>query len=181
MTTHHYSRIRIALHWLIALSVLGLFLLGEWMEGLDYTHPWSISAPDWHRSLGILLLAVLLPRLAWRLLRPVAPEGTHKPWERIAGRLMHSMLDIATLAVILSGYLISTADGRDVAVFGWFEVPALFTGVNEQESIAGMWHEWLAIALLVLAGLHAAAALKHHFVDRDRTLRRMLSPTSRSE
>lgn len=171
----NFSLLRIAFHWLIAIAILSLFLLGEWMEGLDYYHSWYNRAPDWHRSVGMLLLAVVLLRMVWRLAgEKVAALHTHKAWEKLLGRLMHLLLDMFTLLVLLSGYFISTAGGKAVSVFGWFEVPAVFGGIKQQESIAGQWHEWLAIALLVLAGLHAMAALKHHFVDRDDTLRRMI-------
>ena len=75
---------------------------------------------------------------------------------------------------MFSGYLISTADGRGVSVFGLFEVPASLTGIPDQEDVAGVLHEWLAWGLIILAGLHALAAIKHHFIDRDATLSRML-------
>jgi cytochrome b561 len=74
----------------------------------------------------------------------------------------------------LSGYLISTADGRPVDVFGIFTLPATLSGLPNQADTAGDLHLAMAIAVIVLAALHALAALKHHFIDRDRTLRRML-------
>lgn len=169
-----YRPIRIITHWVIAAAVIGLFVLGLWMVDLDYYHPWYNRAPDWHRSVGLLLMMALTLRIMWRLFgKRIDPIASHNPWEQLIGRLMHSTLDLITLLVIASGYLISTADGRAVAIFDWFAVPALFTGANNQESVAGLWHEWLAIALIVLASLHALAALKHHVVDRDATLRRM--------
>lgn len=174
MLLKRYGHTRLLLHWLIALAIIALFILGEWMVDLDYYHRWYNRAPDWHRSVGLLLVAVLGVRVIWRLFgKRVYALASHKPWERIIGRLMHSALDLITLLVIVSGYLISTADGRAVAVFDWFAVPALYAGANNQESIAGLWHEWLSIILIMLACLHALAALKHHFVDRDETLRRM--------
>lgn len=182
MSVPSFSWLRIVLHWLIAIGILSLFLLGEWMEDLDYYHAWYLRAPEWHRSLGMLLLALVTLRLGWRLIGPkVPPLPSHRPWEQVLGRLMHALLDVVTLLVLVSGYLISTAGGTAVPVFDWFEVPALFNGIERQESIAGEWHEWLAIALLVLASLHALAALKHHFIDRDSTLRRMYWPHSRAD
>jgi cytochrome b561 len=74
---------------------------------------------------------------------------------------------------MFSGYLISTADGRAVDVFDWFSIPATIHGYDNQEDIAGLVHLVLAISLISLVTLHAAAALKHHFIDRDRTLLRM--------
>lgn len=176
-----YGWVAILLHWMVALGVIGLFALGVWMVGLTYYDPWYNRAPDWHRSVGMLLLGVLLLRFAWRLWLPrPAPEPAHKPWERVLGHAAHGLLNLLTLAVIVAGYLISSADGRPVAVFDWFSVPAVFDGFEQQESLAGDWHRWLAYVLIGLAALHALAALKHHFVDRDRTLRRMLWPARRN-
>ncbi|MOA52423.1 hypothetical protein D3C78_1757160 [compost metagenome] len=75
---------------------------------------------------------------------------------------------------MFSGYLISTADGRGIEVFGWFTVPATLSGIDGQEDIAGVVHLWLAWGLIGMAALHALAALKHHFIDRDATLSQML-------
>lgn len=75
---------------------------------------------------------------------------------------------------MISGYLISTEDGRPIAVFGWFSVPALGALFDNQADIAGLVHEYVAYSLITLALLHAVAALKHHFFDKDHTLKRML-------
>ena len=74
----------------------------------------------------------------------------------------------------MAGYLITTADGQPVAVFDRFQLPATLYGLENQADLAGQWHDGLAIALVSLAGLHTLAALKHHFIDRDDTLVRML-------
>jgi cytochrome b561 len=83
---------------------------------------------------------------------------------------------VLVFAIMLSGYLISTADGRAIEVFGWFAVPATLQGIDGQEDVAGDVHFYLAVTLMVIVGGHALAALKHHFIDRDPTLRRMLRP-----
>jgi cytochrome b561 len=79
------------------------------------------------------------------------------------------------LALFISGYLISTADGRAIEVFGWFELPATLTLVN-QEDVAGVIHWGLAWTLMATVALHAVAAIKHHWLDKDKTLVRMLKP-----
>ena len=132
----------------------------------------------WHKSIGILLMALVLGRLVWRGLNshPLAIPG-HKRWEKRLASVVHGLLYGLLLTVPVSGYLISTADGRPVNVFGWFSVPALMPAMgNNQADIAGLWHFWLATLLVSLAGLHALGALKHHIIDRDRTLSRMLKP-----
>ena len=78
------------------------------------------------------------------------------------------------LLIVISGYLISTAKGRGVSLFGWVEVPALVSNLPDQAQRAGAVHYWLALGLLGVAGVHALGALKHHFIDKDNTLRRML-------
>jgi cytochrome b561 len=83
------------------------------------------------------------------------------------------VLYLGLFGVMISGYLISTADGRGIEVFGLFSVPATLTGIPQQEDIAGAIHEYLAWGLVIFAALHGLAALKHHFIDRDSTLLRM--------
>lgn len=169
-----YGLVSILLHWLVALAVFGLFGLGLWMVGLDYYSGWYRTAPDLHKSIGIVLLLVMLGRLAWRFVSPPPPApASHGAATRLASRAGHAFLYLALFGVMLSGYLISTADGRGIAVFGLFEVPAILSGLPGQADVAGVVHEYLAWALVIFAGLHALAALKHHFIDRDATLVRM--------
>lgn len=175
-----FGLVSVVLHWLVALTVFGMFGLGLWMRTLDYYSPWYRTAPDIHKSVGILLLLVMLLRLLWRFLSPPpAPLANHGPLTRLGSRTGHALLYLGLFALLVSGYLISTADGRPIEVFGWFQVPALITGIPDQEDLAGEIHEYLAWGLVGLAVVHALAALKHHFIDRDATLRRMLGRTPR--
>lgn len=171
-----YGLISIVLHWLMALLIVGLYFLGDYMVDLDYYHPWYLKASDLHRSLGMLVAALLVLRLVWRRLNP-RPRAEGLPWERHIAAWMHGLLYVMTGVAAVSGYLISTGDGQGVQVFGLFEVPALNDGFDNQEDYAGLVHEFSTDALLLLALLHGLAALKHHFFDRDRTLRRMLWPS----
>jgi len=114
-------------------------------------------------------------RLLWRLYSPPpSPLASHTPLERRAAHAVHLLLYGLLFALMLSGYLISTADGRGLEVFGLFTLPATLTAIPRQEDVAGAVHLTLAWLLIGLAALHALAALKHHLFDRDRTLRRML-------
>lgn len=170
-----YGWVAVALHWGMALMVVGLFALGLWMTSLGYYDPWYRKGPDLHRSIGVLLFALLLARLAWRWVNPQpAPEPNHAPWERLIAHCAHRALYLLLILLCLSGYLISTADGRAIQLFGWIELPALIHGIDQQEEYAGTAHWLLALTTLTLAGLHALAALKHHFIDKDRTLLKML-------
>lgn len=170
-----YGLVSILLHWLVAITVFGLFGLGYWMVGLDYYSAWYKAAPHLHKSIGLLLFAVMLGRMVWRRLSPPpASPANHGDLTRLASRSGHALLYVGLFALMLSGYLISTADGRGIEVFGWFEVPATLTIIPDQEDVAGQAHKYLAWSLVIFAGLHALAALKHHFLDRDPTLLRML-------
>jgi len=170
-----YGVVSVLVHWSVALVVFGLFALGLWMVGLDYYNPWRQIAPDLHKSIGIVLLVVMLLRLLWRFFSPPPPATPNQSrLVRIASKLGHLLLYALLFAVLISGYLISTAEGDGISVFNAFVIPSLFSGIRGQAELAGIIHLYLAIALVGFAVLHGLAALKHHFIDRDATLIRML-------
>jgi cytochrome b561 len=173
-TSSHYGLTSIALHWLVAVSVFGLFGLGYWMVGLDYYSSWYQTAPNLHKSIGILLFAVMLVRVLWRWVSPPpASLASHGRLTRLGATFGHAFLYLGLFVLMVSGYLISTADGRGIGVFGLFDVPATITSIPRQEDVSGLVHEYLGWAVVIFAGIHGLAALKHHFIDRDRTLLRM--------
>ncbi|MFK8332150.1 cytochrome b [Pseudomonas sp. BJa5] len=174
-STSRYGLVSIVMHWGVALAVFGLFGLGLWMMGLDYYSPWRKEAPELHKSIGLVLLAVMLVRVLWRFISPPPPAlPNHGKLTRMASKAGHGALYLGLFAVMIAGYLISTADGVGIPVFGLFEVPALVSNLPDQADVAGEIHFYLAWGLVIFAGLHALAALKHHFIDRDATLKRML-------
>lgn len=173
-----YGWVAIALHWLVAIVVIGLFALGLWMTDLTYYDDWYKQAPFIHKSIGILLFGTMIFRLIWRWTNtePQA-EPSLTRIERLGSSAAHWALYGLLFAIMISGYLISTADGNSISVFGWLEVPATLMK-EHQEDIAGDVHFWLAWTVIVLASLHALAALKHHFWDGDATLKKMLGRAS---
>ncbi|WP_029933364.1 cytochrome b [Thiomicrospira pelophila] len=172
---NQYGVVQIALHWLIAVTIFGLFGLGLWMVDLTYYSAWYRTAPDLHRSIGVLVVSLMVFRLLWRLANPkVELIPTHKNWERKLAHVTHALMYGLMLLLAISGYMITTAKGQPLHVFDWFSIPAISTGIEYQEDIAGDLHEIFAWSLIGLALLHIAGALKHHFVDRDNTLKRML-------
>lgn len=174
-----YGWVSITLHWIAAVAIVGLFALGLWMTGLGYAHPWYNRAPAIHESVGVLLIALILVRIAWRLANPVpALEPAMPAWERFSARAAHLAMYLLMVVVLASGYLIPTADGSWISVFGWFSVPPVVLGIDRQADWAGWVHYWGAWALIGVAAVHTLAALKHHFIERDRTLRKMLGPRS---
>ena len=174
-SSSRYGWVSIFMHWGVALAVFGLFALGLWMVGLDYYSTWRKDAPELHKSIGLVLLAVMVLRVLWRFISPPPPAlASYSRMTRIGATFGHAFLYLSLFAVMIAGYLISTADGVGIPVFGLFEVPALVSGLPDQADTAGEIHLYLAWALVIFSGLHALAALKHHFIDRDATLTRML-------
>tara|TARA_R110002126_G_scaffold160458_13_gene308142 strand:- start:4817 stop:5368 length:552 start_codon:yes stop_codon:yes gene_type:complete len=169
-----YGMVSIILHWLVAVAIFSLFALGYWMVDLTYYSSWYRSAPYWHKSIGIMLFFLVIFRLFWRFStqKPRA-LSSHSVLEKRLARITHIVLYLLLLLIMLSGYLISTADGRPIAVFDWFNVPALGELFPRQADIAGAIHQYLAYGLVGLSAFHALGALKHHFIDKDSTLRRM--------
>lgn len=172
-TESRYGLISIGLHWLVALVVVGMFSLGLWMDSLDYYDAWYRKAPEIHKSIGVLLFVVMLGRTVWRQVSP-APRPAGTALEQKMAHKVHVVLYVLLFILMLSGYLISTADGRAVDVFGWFSIPAIVSGLKNQEDVAGEVHEILAFTLIALVTLHTLAAMKHHFINRDATLKRIL-------
>lgn len=176
-----YGWASILLHWTMAIMIVVLLPLGLWMTSLDYYHPWYKKGPDLHRAIGVILASLLILRLTWRLLQPQPRPLASKRWEQLTARTTHALLYLILLTLVISGYLISTADGRAVDVFGWFQVPATLQGIEHQEDIAGDIHFAVAMLLIAMLVLHIGAALRHHLIDRDRTLIRMLKPEVKKE
>ncbi|SNB54695.1 cytochrome b561 [Marinobacter sp. es.042] len=174
-TSANYGLVTIVNHWVVALAVFGLFGLGFWMVDLSYYDDWYRRGPDIHRSIGILLFLLMLFRVVWRSVN-VSPDPLdgHKRWEIRSAHAAHLLLYVLIFVAMVSGYLISTADGSSISVFGWFEVPSVTGQIKGMEDTAGTVHYWSTWAIVGLAAIHAAGAFKHHLLDRDRTLRRML-------
>lgn len=174
-TTTSWSALAILFHWLSVVTVYGLYILGWYMVDLEYYDAWYRSAPFWHKSIGVTLFVVIAFRIGLRCIGPIPqPLPTHKPWERLLAEFIHFVLYCLLFVVFISGYFISTADGRSIAVYDLFELPALISGIDHLEDWAGDVHIYATNALITLSILHALAALKHHVVDRDSTLKRML-------
>lgn len=169
-----YGLLSIALHWLVALAVFCLFGLGLWMTDLSYYDTWYHRAPSLHKSIGVIVLLLMLLRVVWRFISPPpAAIATHTQAVKTLSKLGHLALYAGIFIVLISGYLISTAEGRGIEVFGLFEIPAIFAGSATQADVAGVVHLYVAWALVLAAVGHGLAAVKHHFIDKDATLKRM--------
>lgn len=166
----------VALHWTVALLIVATFGLGLWMGEV----PARADRPYYfaiHASLGMTLLVILAVRIAWTLLNthPAAPAGT-PPWQHAAARLTHLGLNVLTLVTILLGWFLAGVHDTPIVplAFGVVPVPSPLALSHAAEDFLEEAHELTAYALMALAGLHVVAALWHHYVLRDNTLRRML-------
>lgn len=178
-TTQRFGIVSMVLHWSVAIVVYGMFALGLWMVTLSYYDGWYHQAPEIHKSIGILLMMGLVIRLIWRAVSPPPPPlKSYSRMTKITAVVAHALLYLILFAILISGYLISTADGKPISVFGWFDVPATLSDAGVQADLAGQVHLWLAWSVVILSALHALAAIKHHFIDKDDTLRRMLGKSS---
>ncbi|OUS31402.1 cytochrome b [Thalassotalea sp. 42_200_T64] len=174
-TRDSYGVISKSLHWVSGLTIIALFALGFWMVDLSYYSQWYKTAPHWHKSLGILLLALTIIRLLVKAKQEkVLAIASHSNLVKKTSSFTHKALYLLMVSVFVSGYLISTADGRAIEVFDWFSVVSLGAFVDNQEDLAGIIHRYVAYSLIALALLHAMAAIKHHLIDKDDTLKRML-------
>ncbi|MCY4045626.1 MAG: cytochrome b [Cellvibrionales bacterium] len=175
-TDSRYGLIAILLHWIMACIIFGLFALGIYMVDLTYYDPWYKGALDLHKSIGMTLFLLFILRLTWKAINQ-SPKPLKGPkWEQVVATATHHSLYLLLFFLMLSGYLISTADGRSIAVFTLIEIPALPIHFAQQEDIAGSIHEILAWTLIILASLHGLAALKHQFINKDNGLMRMIKP-----
>lgn len=167
-----YSRPAIYLHWLMAPLILVALALGLYMTGLELS-PGKLRLYAWHKWLGVSLCLLALGRLAWRLgHRPPAPLPL-PAWQARAAALTHGALYLLLLAIPLSGWLMSSAKGFQTVYFGVLPIPDLIgRDPALAEGLASL-HATLNWLLLVLLAIHLAAALKHHYLDRDATLVRM--------
>lgn len=177
-----YGYISIFFHWVSAITIVGLFGLGFYMVDLTYYDAWYKSAPELHKSIGSLFFILMVLRILWRL-KQIKPQhlSSHSNIEIKVGKVIHNILYVLIFMIMFSGYFISTADGRGIDVFGIITVPGFGSLIENQEDIAGFIHQWLAYLLITLAVLHAFAALKHHFIDKDDTLKRMIGAGLKTE
>lgn len=173
-----YTGLAITFHWLLAIAIIGAFGVGLYMTGLSMS-PTRLKLYNWHKWAGITILALSAARLLWRLSHkpPVLPEAVlarMPAWQRSAHHGTHALLYLLFFAVPLVGWAYSSAAGFPVVWFGVLPLPDFVPADKALAEAIKPWHGWLAYALAALVVLHVAAALKHHFIDRDGLLSRMV-------
>jgi len=172
-----YHGFAILLHWLLAAALIGIFVLGSYMTDLPFS-PQRLQLYSWHKWAGVVILLLSALRLFWRLTHrppalPAQIEQAMPRWQAIAHHATHHGLYLLFFAVPLIGWAYSSAAGFPIVLFGVLPLPDFVPVSPELAEFIKPWHELSAVAMLLLAGLHVAGALKHALIDRDGLLQRM--------
>lgn len=170
--TSRYSRTAIALHWLLAVAIVGSLIVGTYMTSLPLS-PARLKLYNWHKWAGITILVLSALRLLWRLGHRPPDDVAMPPWQRRAAHATHTLLYLLFFAVPLVGWAYSSAAGFPVVVFGVLPLPDFVPADKELAELIKPWHQRLAWLMAALVVAHVGAALKHHFIDRDGLLLRM--------
>ncbi len=173
------------LHWVLALAIFASLGVGLYMTGLPFSMA-RLKLYNWHKWAGIVILVLSVLRLLWRLWRrppdlPRDVESAMPRWQRTAYKGTHHAMYALFVLIPLAGWAYTSATGFPVVLFGIWPLPDF---APKDQALAGLLktaHAWLAYTLMGLITLHIAAALKHHFVNRDGLLLRMLPARRSSE
>jgi cytochrome b561 len=176
---HQLSKTSVVLHWAVALVIIGLSIIGLLMSAKEIWFLYPI-----HKSIGTLIFALILVRAIWRVRQSwPKPVRSYAGFEQVLSKLVHWILIVGSVLMPVSGMLMSGAGGHGIALFGW-ELMAehhSLTQPNQVLPYSEFWasvgengHTLIGYIMIAAIALHAVGALKHHIIDRDGTLRRML-------
>lgn len=172
-TSERYGWVSQLFHWIIVALIITQYVLAAMADGAPLFQQLVTIAR--HKSFGMLILMLAVLRLLWRWTNPVPPPVAGTPaWQRTSAHASHFILYALLFLQPLTGWLMSSARGFSVSFFNLFTFPDFIAADPARYEQLHEIHEVLAATLLIVAAVHAAAALKHHFYDRDDVLRRML-------
>ncbi len=173
--TDRYSKVAVALHWLIALCIIAAILIAEVTE--DWEGPSRGLAMMFHKSFGISILGLSVARILWRIThRPPAMDAHMKTWEKGLAHLIHTLFYLLMIGMPITGWIMSSApvEPYPLTFFGLFDVPYLpVQGNKVAGEIANEGHEIAGKVMIALILLHVAGALKHSIIDKRPSLSRM--------
>lgn len=172
-STARYSTVAIAFHWLLALAIVGAFGVGLYMSGLPFS-PTRLKLYNWHKWAGVTILTLSALRLLWRLANRPPADIAMPAWQARAAHITHGLLYALFFAVPLAGWAYSSAAGFPIVWFGLVPLPDFVAPDKALAESLKALHKWLAYGLGALVVAHVGAALKHHLIDRDGLLLRML-------
>jgi cytochrome b561 len=164
-------------HWVMAALILAQIALGV-MAASWRMSPTKIELFLWHKSTGMLILALVALRLLWRLANPTPalPSGM-AAWERTAARLSHVLLYALMIALPITGWIVNSASNIPFRIFWMIPLPAIVAPDKSTADAVALVHGGLAALLALVLAAHIGAALRHHFVKRNNVLTRMLPGT----
>lgn len=171
-TSERFGIVAIALHWVIAFLIIGMLALGLYMVNLP-TGLEKLKLYGWHKEYGLLILSLAIVRITWRIINKT-PQLMLPWWEKLAAYSVHWAFYGFMFAMPITGWLISSAAGIRVSFFGLFTLPNLIEPNQQSLNFFAWCHESLGYALIVTIIIHVMAALKHHFINKDDILRRMM-------
>lgn len=177
------SNTTIFLHWLVAITIIGLLALGIYMEENE-----AYQFYDLHKSIGALIFMVILVRVVWRVKQGwPKPAGNYKKIEHLMSKIVHYVLLIGSVIIPLSGLMMSWGGGHELGVFGveiWgpnHDPASPEETIARSEAVGGLGHQLHGLVsnvVIAAIALHVVGALKHHVIDNDSTLKRMLGKSS---
>ncbi|RXG86225.1 cytochrome b [Bradyrhizobium vignae] len=169
----HYGTPAKVFHWLIVALLAVQYPIG-WLMPDIHRGMQPGTAMTFHVSIGLAILLLTALRLAWRITHPVAPESSLPSWQRLSSEAVHWVLYVLVLATTISGWLFASYRGWSISFFYLTPLPTLASDNAAAGRAIDGWHQAAEWTLLVVIGIHVAAALAHVFIYRDRVMHRML-------
>ena len=174
MTVQRYTGIAMSLHWLIATMILLSLGVGLYMVELKLS-PAKLQLYSWHKWAGVTIFALVLVRCVWRLTHTPPPLPSDLPrWQQLVAETTHYVLYALMIVIPLTGWLMSSAKGFQTVYFGVLPIPDLLSKNKEWGEALNLVHRYLNYTMIAIITVHIGAAIKHHFIDKDDVLRRML-------
>lgn len=174
-TQRRYGIISILLHWIIAVLMITLVIEGLYMTRIPISEQ-KLKLYGWHKEYGMLLLMLVMLRIVWRIgnIVPLLPASIPR-WQKFAAHAVHWLFYIFMFALPITGWLLTSAAGLPVSFFDLFIFPDLISPNENMRILFTEIHQWLSYGFIVTFFMHVGAALKHHFINKDDILRRIIS------
>ena len=177
MVTNPFSKIGLIIHWFVAIGIISLIFAGLIIHNLADDNAFKSIAMYMHKAFGIIILAIALPRFIYRLFKGLpeaVSDSTPNPFFDKLAHLIQWALLLGAIIIPIAGIMLSRSAGYDTNFFGLFTIPGLSEKNEGLQNIASTVHELVAFLVLALASIHAIGAIKHHFIDKDSTLKRII-------
>lgn len=172
-TSNRYGWVITYLHWVMALIIIGLLVLGLYMVGLPVSLQ-KLKFFGWHKEFGLLILFLVIFRFAWRMfnITPLLPSDMPR-WQKVAAHLLHYSFYGFMVAMPVTGWMMSSAAGAPVSFFGLFVLPDLVQANPSLETTLVIVHKYLGYALMAAIAGHVMATIYHYWAFKDNILRRI--------